>query len=162
MQNYYAIRQNPGKDTNQEDVKDMIEQKKIILCPYGVSGQCRASVIDEEYNMGGRGQDKRFVEEMKEGDIAIISFPKSSGFGCIICRVGKLHYAYDTGLYISRPLPSKETRYGKTGDLPLRPVCREIEILSNNYTPKTKLPICSLCQIHKEVPHINEKLQKHT
>ena len=104
--NFWVLRQNYGEKTNQEQMKELILRQKFVACPWGGWGPERQNVIDGIYNKqvvrpGGRtsnNQDKRFVEEMKIGDIILIPFAKKRG--CIVARITSgVEYSIDTGLF---------------------------------------------------------------
>ena len=75
---FWVLRQNYGEKTDQIKMRELNTKKCIITCPWGGWENARKNVIDGVYNEvvphkpGGRlskGQDRRFVEEMKVGDI---------------------------------------------------------------------------------------------
>ena len=139
--NYWVLRQNYGSKTNQDEMKGLILKQQIVTCPWGGWGIAKQNVIDKKYNEnhidrpGGRpskGQDRRFVEEMRVGDIIIIPFPKKNG--CVVARIASdVEYSVDTGLFWTET--SEDIRIGDTGDAPFQPISRRIEILHDNFLP---------------------------
>jgi hypothetical protein len=140
INNYWVLRQNYGEKTDQIKMREL-NLKGIITCPWGGEGNARKNVIDGVYNEmvphkpGGRlskGQDRRFVEEMKVGDIVLIAYAKQRT--CIIARISSsIEYSIDTGLYWTDKGDFIELT--ETGDKPFFPVGRQIEILSNDFIP---------------------------
>lgn len=156
--NFWVLRQNYGSKTNQFEMKDLILKQKIVTCPWGGWGIAKQNVIDGLYNKnhidrpGGRpskDQDRRFVEEMKIGDIIIIPFAKKSG--CIIARISSdVEYSLDTGLFWTEE--EDNIKLSSTGDAPFIPVGRRIEIIRDNFLPETTIRnIMSLSKMSQPV-----------
>ena len=141
--NFWVLRQNYGEKTDQEQMRNLITSQKIVSCPWGGWGIERENVINGQYNnapsdrpgsRSSKNQDKRFVEEMKIGDIVLIPFPKKRG--CIVARISSdVEYSIDTGMFWTE----KESRItiGEEGNLPFRPVGRHIQIIKDNFLPET-------------------------
>ena len=156
FQQFWSLRQNPWAATDQTQMRDFIISQKIVSCPFGHFGGERNNVITDEFNeksdwWKSRSQDRRFIREMKIGDIVVIPFPKQRT--SILCRIvsGPI-YGVDTGLFthmqengIVSLLPE--------GDAPFRPVGRQIEIIDTNYVipDKRVLPRVSLCNINPTI-----------
>ena len=141
--NFWVLRQNYGEKTNQEQMRNLIISQKIVTCPWGGWGVARENVINGQYNEsttnrpGGRpskNQDRRFVEEMKIGDIVLIPFAKKRG--CIVGRIASgVEYSIDTGMFWTEK--ENHITIGEEGDLPFRPVGRYIEIIKEDLLPET-------------------------
>jgi hypothetical protein len=150
---FWVLRQNYCEKTNQSQIKEMIMRQHIITCPWGGWGSARENVINGIYNEtrpdgSGRpsgGQDRKFVENMKIGDIVLICISKQ---GYIVGRiVSGVEYAIDTGLFWTE----KDTQIvlGETGDLPFRPVGRYIEIITTEFEPKRRLGQKTISKMNK-------------
>ena len=166
---YWVLRQNYGERTNQKQMRDFIMSQKFVTCPWGGWGKERENVINGVYNekmtadrQGRRlskGQDRKFVEDMKIGDIILIPFPNK--LGCIVARItSNVEYAYDTGLLYNSvdANGSSQMSFSETGDLPFRPVGRRIEILQTEFNPSRHLGQLTLSKMNKViVDKLNEK-----
>jgi hypothetical protein len=151
--NFWVLRQNYGEKTNQEQMKELILRQKFVACPWGGWGPERQNVIDGIYNKqvvrpGGRtsnNQDKRFVEEMKIGDIILIPFAKKRG--CIVARITSgVEYSIDTGLFWTEH--ENTIAIAEHGTLPFRPVGRRIEIIRDDFLPNGNLNIMTLTKMN--------------
>jgi predicted Mrr-cat superfamily restriction endonuclease len=104
---FWVLRQNYGEKTDQIKMRKLNTKNGIITCPWGGWGNQRKNVIDGVYNevvpekpseRSSKGQDRRFVEEMKVGDIVLIPYAKQKT--CVIARITSgIDYAVDTGLH---------------------------------------------------------------
>ena len=117
----------------------------------------RQNIIEGIYNektsdRSGRlsnGQDRKFVENMKIGDIVLIPF--SGSHECIVARiVSNVEYSIDSGLRWNEE--ENQIKIGNNlemGGLPFRPVGRHIEIICDNFVPDMKLGQWSLSKMNK-------------
>lgn len=144
----WAIRQNPGSGINQDMMKKIILEQEFIMCPFGQSGDYRNRVIDGVYNVDGEfegtkssGQDKMFVENMKEGDIVVIKF-SGTETSVIAVVTSDVIYALETGYFITE-LPGKSYTVGIQGTSPFRPAARKIRVFNSNVTFNDKRTIGS-------------------
>jgi hypothetical protein len=156
---YWVLRQNYGSKTNQRQMKALIKQQKIVTCPWGGWSKSRQNVVDGIFNEdednitrpGGRsskGQDRKFVEDMKIGDIVLIPFTHKQG--CIVARiVSDVNYAINTGLYWREN--NAQITISASGDLPFRPVGRQIEIITEDFTPDCSLGQWTLSKMNKAI-----------
>ena len=138
--NYWVLRQNYRENTDQHRMRELNTKHRIITCPWGGWGNAQTNVINGVYNEiiphrpGGRsskGQDRRFVEEMKVGDIVLIAYAKQKT--CVIARVtSDVNYSIYTGLFCNE---SEDGILTENGDTPFCPVGRCIEILDNDFKP---------------------------
>jgi hypothetical protein len=140
----WVLRQNYGEKTDQDQMRALILEKKIVTCPWGGWGPSRENVINRIYNKdnirpGGRSsnnQDKRFVEEMNIGDIIIVPFPKNRG--CIVARItSDVIDCIDTGLRCTET--EERITLGLEGTFPFKPVGRRIEIIDECFMPARKI-----------------------
>jgi len=142
--NYWVLRQNYSEKTDQVKMRELNVKHQFIACPWGGWGNARENVINGSYNEhvphrpGGRlsrGQDRKFVEEMKIGDIVVIAYAKKKE--CILARiVSDVDYSINTGVYWE-DAPDRIS-LTETGDIPFSPVGRRIEILQSNFVPVFK------------------------
>ena len=105
--NFWVIRQNYSEKTDQIKMRELNTKQRFIACPWGARGNERLNVINGIYtevipvSPGGRlskSQDRRFVEEMKIGDIVLIAYAKQKTF--IIARIKSgIDYSIDTGVF---------------------------------------------------------------
>ena len=153
---FWVLRQNYAEITNQIDMKKLIKSQKFVTCPWGGWGIPRQNVIDGVYNetvcdesrRSSNGQDRKFVEEMKIGDIVLIPFAK--GNGCLVARItSNVNYAIDSGLHWNAE--GNQIKIGENNGLPFRPVGRYIEIISENFTPDKSLGQWSLSKMNKDL-----------
>ena len=153
---FWVLRQNYGEKTNQIDMKKLIKSQQFVTCPWGGWGIPRQNVIEGVYNetvcdenrRSSNGQDRKFVEEMKIGDIVMIPFAK--GNGCLVARItSDINYAIDSGLHWNEG--EKQIKIGDNNGLPFRPVGRYIEIISENFTPDKSLGQWSLSKMNKDL-----------
>ena len=156
--NFWVLRQNYGEKTDQSQMKNLILNQKFVTCPWGGWGLERQNVIDGLYNKqivrsGGRSssnQDKKFVEDMKIGDIVLIPFAKKRG--CIIARItSDVEYSIDTGLFWTEN--KDKTTIDEQGDLPFRPVGRRIEIIRDDFLPEYRLSMMTLTKMTDTLIH---------
>ena len=141
-QQYWSIRQNPYKNTNQEQMRDTVLKHSIVTCPFGHIGDCRNKVIDAEYSeehvdWKSYSQDRTFIEKLKIGDIVLIPF---SGIRDVLLAriVSEPIYAFNTGLYVTHV--NGQITLSTVGELPFRPVVRRIEILKTDlYYPDRRV-----------------------
>lgn len=155
MKTYWVLRQNYGSKTNQAQMRDFIKTQCFISCPWGGWGEKKQNVIDRKYNetplpnnRSSRGQDRRFVEDMKIGDIVLIPFAK--GHGHIVARiVSDVEYDFHTGLFWTET--GNQIAIQATGEQPFSPIGRRIEILSDEFNPKCHLGQLTLCKMNSAV-----------
>jgi hypothetical protein len=143
--NFWVLRQNYGEITNQTDMKKMIRSQQIVTCPWGGWGIPRQNVVDGIYNENkadisrrpSGGQDRKFVEEMRVGDIVLIPFKGKKE--CIIARIASdVEYAINTGLYWKECQDDGKIRISDVEEgTPFRPVGRRIVINNEKYIPKS-------------------------
>ena len=157
--NFWVLRQNYGEITDQKDMINLIKEKRLVTCPWGGWGTPRQNVIDGIYNTrvcdesrrSSKGQDRRFVEEIKIGDIIVIPFVGRKE--CIVARiVSNVDYATECGL--SWKNINGLIKISKEVDgLPFRPISRHIEILNDKFVvdDKRKLGMSSLSKLNKSV-----------
>jgi hypothetical protein len=148
LPNYWILRQNYGSKTNQEQMRNLIISKKMVTCPWGGWGIERENVIKRQYNNappnrpGARSsinQDKKFVEEMKIGDIVLIPFTKIKK-GCIIARISSnVENSIDTGLFKTET--ERCILFSEEGSplFKFEPVGRYIEIINVEFLPETRI-----------------------
>ena len=158
--NYWVLRQNYGEKTDQIKMRELNTKNGIITCPWGGWENQRKNVIDGVYNEvvphkpGGRlskGQDRRFVEEMKVGDIVLIAYAKQKT--CVIARITSgIDYAVDTGLHWEERGDFIELT--ESGDNPFCPVGRHIEILHTDFIPEFKPNRMSLTKMKTGIDSI--------
>jgi len=154
---FWVLRQNYGEITNQFDMKKLIKSQHFVSCPWGGWGVSRQNVVDGVYNetpCGEKGrrtsnrQDRKFVEEMKIGDIVLIPFTGSKE--CIVARItSDVEYAIDTGLNWNEE--PGQISIGENDGLPFRPVGRYIEILCDNFIPDKSLGQWTLSKMNEEL-----------
>lgn len=132
---FWTLRQNYGERTNQKNMRDFILSTRFITCPWGGWGDHRTNVINGVFNeepvgnskRTSRGQDRRFVQEMKIGDIVLIPFTGHDT--CILARIiGDVEYGIDTGMFWRES--NNKVVINVSGGEPFRPVGRRIEILN--------------------------------
>jgi hypothetical protein len=155
--NFWVLRQNYGEITNQTDMKKIITSQKIVTCPWGGWGIPRQNVIDGIYNENvtdisrrtSCGQDRKFVEEMRVGDIVLIPFKGKKE--CILARItSDVEYAINTGLYWKEYQDDNKIRICDIVDgTHFRPVGRHIEIINDKYVPKSAANRMSLSKMKK-------------
>lgn len=71
MSSFKCIRQNPSGLAS-KDFINFIKSNNFITCPWGHSNDYTDNVWNGKYNIDAKGQDKRFVEELKVGDYIVI------------------------------------------------------------------------------------------
>lgn len=124
----WASKQNPFSKTNQHQMLNLILALGVLTCPFGHIGQCRDNVVNGVYNIEAKGQDIKFVKDMKIGDNVVIPFKGSKD--CILARIVSDPYVVDTGLYTTKS--RNEIQITNRGDTPFRPVGRKIRIIKTN------------------------------
>ncbi len=98
------------------------------------------------YNEESNSQDRRFIEELQQGDIVLIPFAKRRQ--CILARiVSEPQYAIDTGLFTT--IHHGKISISTKGETPFRPVGRKIQMIRDDiiFPDKRVLPRVSLCNI---------------
>ena len=132
---FWVLRQNYGEITNQKNMRDFILSTHFITCPWGGWGEHRTKVINGVFNeksvdeskRTSRGQDRKFVQEMKIGDIVLIPFKGQKT--CVLARIiGDVEYGIDTGMFWRKS--NDKVMIDVAGGEPFRPVVRRIEILN--------------------------------
>lgn len=97
-------------------------------------------------------QDRKFIEDIKIGDIVLIPFAGLKE--CILAKItSEPIYAVDTGLFTTITKGEIDISYGET---PFRPVGRKIEIINPSvvFEDKRVLPRNSLSRINPDIlPH---------
>jgi len=155
---YWSIRQNPRGNMDQAQMRDFIISQNLITCPFGHLSEERTAVIDEVYNENAnwksKSQDRKFIEDMKIGDIIVIPFK-----GITPCLLAVIEsdpiYAADTGYYYNTSHGDKihlsQERGVGGGGTPFRPVVRKIRIIREiTFSNKKRvLPMSSLCHINR-------------
>jgi hypothetical protein len=155
-QQFWSLRQNPWATTDQTQMRDFIVSQKTVSCPFGHFDVERNNVVAGAFNESSdwwksRSQDRRFIDEMKIGDIVVIPFPKQRT--SILARIVSAPiYGVDTGLF-TRVQENGIVSLLTEGDTPFRPVGRQIEIIDANYVipDKRVLPRVSLCKINPAI-----------
>ena len=155
LQQFWAVRQNPYKKTNQIQMRELVISQNIVTCPFGHLGNERNNVLDGVYNEDhpewkSQSQDRKFIENMNIGDIIVIPFKGITG--CIIARiVSDPIYCVDTGLFTS--MLNGEIQISPDGDTPFRPVGRKIQIIHYDFVVenKSKLGRHALCHINPSI-----------
>jgi len=162
----WSIRQNPRGKMDQYQMRDFVISQNLITCPFGHLSEERTAVIDEVYNENAHwksnSQDRKFIEDMKIGDIIVIPFK-----GIKPCLLAVIQsdpiYAADTGYYYNTSCPDKihlsqepEVGVGGGGGTPFRPVARKIRIISEIiFSDKRKyLDMSSLSILFKNADEI--------
>jgi predicted Mrr-cat superfamily restriction endonuclease len=162
QQTYWVLRQNYAEKTNQSQMKDFIMSQQFITCPWGGWGKERENVINGKYNedvldrpgkRSSRNQDRKFVEDMKIGDIVVIPF--ASKLDCIVGRISSnVEYAYNTNLFYC----GSDTKGWVITDncikkeaVPFRPVGRRIEIIRTDFKPERHLGQLTLSKLNKRI-----------
>jgi hypothetical protein len=150
-QNFWSIRQNPYAKTNQNQMRDFILSQNVVTCPFGHIGNGRNNVIDGVYNeRNSMSQDRKFIEEVKIGDIVLIPFAGLKE--CILAKIiSEPIYAVDTGLFTTTT--KGEIEISEEGDMPFRPVGRKIEIINPSvvFADKRVLSRASLSRINPDI-----------
>ena len=132
---FWILRQNYGERTSQKNMRDFILSTCFITCPWGGWGEHRTNVINGVFNekkiddskRTSRGQDRRFVQEMKIGDIVLIPFTGQEN--CVLARViGDVEYCIDSGMFWRQE--NNKIIIDVAGGEPFQPVGRRIEILN--------------------------------
>lgn len=132
---FWVLRQNYGEITNQKNMRDFILSTHFITCPWGGWGDQKTKVINGVFNeeavdeskRTSRGQDRKFVQEMRIGDIVLIPFKGQKT--CVLARItGDVEYGIDTGMFWRKS--NDKVRIDVAGGEPFLPVGRRIEILN--------------------------------
>tara|TARA_R100001163_G_C5067824_1_gene207253 strand:+ start:1062 stop:1691 length:630 start_codon:yes stop_codon:yes gene_type:complete len=103
MSNYWIIRQNPCKKTDQDSIKDAIIQNSIITGPYShhkvyshntennfTNNIAQINKNNHLDDKGSKNQDKTFINKMKIGDVVCILFSKTTGLGIQGLKTGNV------------------------------------------------------------------------
>jgi hypothetical protein len=159
-QQFWSIRQNPGANTNQIQMREFIISQNVVTCPFGHMNEERNNVINGVYNEDhlkwkSHSQDRKFIENMNIGDIILISFAGLKE--CILARIiSEPIYGINTGLFTS--IYEGQNQISNKGKIPFRPVGRKIQIIQNDiiFPDKRVLPRVSLSHIN---PNILPKLK---
>lgn len=91
--NIWILRQNPCRKTNQDVMLEFIKKENIVTCPYGHIVEATTHVDKRNYNVynedgtDSNNQDKRFVEDLRIGDIAVIPFNTKKNPSVLIVRI---------------------------------------------------------------------------
>lgn len=156
MAQYWILRQNYCEITNQSNMMELIKNQRFVTCPWGGWGLPRQNVIDgifneyvcDENRRSSKGQDRKFVEDMKIGDIILIPFAKSKT--CILAKIiSDVNYAIDTGLYWNKE--DNQIKIGQNDGLPFRPVGRYIEIIREDFIPNKSLGQLTLSKMNRDL-----------
>jgi hypothetical protein len=146
QQNVWCIRQNPSAKTNQHQMRDLVISQKIVTCPFGHLSIARENVINGTYNeenpiWKSQSQDRKFIETMKIGDIILIPF---SGIKeCVMARItSEPINGIETNLFTNATYDNNKIELLENGEIPFRPVGRQIEIIHTNvlFENKRNLP----------------------
>jgi len=133
-------------------MRDFILSQSVVTCPFGHIGHGRNNVIDGIYNeTNSRSQDRKFIEDIKIGDIIIIPFAGLKE--CVLAKIiSEPIYAIDTGLFYSS-FNKDGIDLTEQGDTPFRPVGRKIEIINPSvvFQDKRVLPRTSLSRINSNI-----------
>lgn len=153
-QNFWSIRQNPYANTNQTQMRDFILSQSVVTCPFGHIGDGRNNVIDGVYNeINSHSQDRKFIEDIKIGDIIVIPFAGIKE--CILAKIiSDPIFAIDTGLFYSSTFSKNGIELkNEAGDMPFRPVGRNIEIInpSLKFQDKRVLSRTSLSRVNPDI-----------
>ncbi len=158
---YWSIRQNPRGNMDQVQMRDFVISQNLITCPFGHLSEERTAVIDAVYNENAKwkskSQDRKFIEDMKIGDIIVIPFK-----GITPCLLAVIEsdpiYAADTGYYYNTShgdkihLSQEREIGGVGGGTPFRPVVRKIRIIGEiTFLDKRVLTMSSLCHINPSI-----------
>ncbi len=157
----WSIRQNPRGNMDQVQMRDFVISQNLITCPFGHLSEERTAVIDAVYNENAKwkskSQDRKFIEDMKIGDIIVIPFKGITP--CILAVIeSDPIYAADTGYYYNTSHGdkihlSREQEIG--GGTPFRPVVRKIRIIGEiTFSDKRVLTMSSLCHINPNIIQI--------
>lgn len=142
----WMLRQNPCGKTNQISMMEFIKKEMIITCPFGhvteasnYVDQFVFNTYDEDGKTSGN-QDRRFVRDMKIGDIVLIPFVKHENPNILVVKVESdampsksfkdmlVIYEQGTVVKITHDLNGQYT--GSQYEVKLfRPVYRKISIL---------------------------------
>lgn len=152
LQQFFSVRQNPCANTNQQEMRELILEQKIVTCPFGHFINERNNVINGEYNesSNSQSQDRDFVEKMNIGDIIVIPFAGIKE--CILARiVSDPIYAFETNLFTN--MRDGEIHLDREGDVRFRPVARRIHIIRDDvvFNDKRVLPMKSLSRINPNI-----------
>tara|TARA_B100000902_G_C27291451_1_gene907367 strand:- start:1279 stop:1680 length:402 start_codon:yes stop_codon:yes gene_type:complete len=118
-------------------------------------GTERNNVLDGQYNeknkvWKSKSQDRRFIEDMKIGDIVIVPFKGIKQ--CIMARIiSNPLYVIDTGLFITTE--KNKIHISDKGDIYFRPIGRQIEVIGENieFNDKRVLPRVTLSSINPSI-----------
>jgi hypothetical protein len=93
MTTTWILRQNPCGKTDQSGMMEFIKKERIITCPYGHIPKASDHVDRNDYNnydedgATSKYQDRRFIEDIKNGDIVVIPFNKGQNPNVLIVKV---------------------------------------------------------------------------
>ena len=148
---YWSLRQNPYKTTNQNRMRRLIISHNIITSPFGHSYEARDNVINGIYNEPiSNSQDRKFIEDMKIGDIVLIPFAREKK--CLLVEIiSDPDVVWDTGLFTIRK--EGKFRLSRTSGIPFRPVGRKVRIIRDDvvFDDKRVLPRNSLSRINPQI-----------
>ena len=149
---YWIIRQNYGEKTCQLDMKNFIRSEKFITCPWGGWGEHRQNVIDGRFNISANDQDRKFVEDIKIGDIVLIPFAKNNGKnnGMFLAEIIS-DVVNDFESEFKYDLKGTKTRIQKNSGQIFRPVGRRIKIIREYHETIRGLPIKTLTKKNEEL-----------
>lgn len=127
---YWIIRQNYGERTYQPDMKNFIRSEKFITCPWGGWGEHRQNVIDGKFNVSANDQDRKFIEEIKIGDIVLIPFAKTNkqNNGMFLVEIIS-EVVDDFESEFKYEFKGKTTRIQKNSGENFKPIGRKIKII---------------------------------
>ena len=143
-------------------MRNFVISQNLITCPFGHLSEERTAVIDEVDNENAKwkskSQDRKFIEDMKIGDIIVIPFK-----GITPCLLAVIEsdpiYAADTGYYYNTSHSDKihiSREREIRGGTPFRPVVRKIRIIGEiTFSDKRKyLDMSSLSILFKNADEI--------
>lgn len=153
--NYYCLRQNDGENMDQESMYKFIIKTRIVICPWGLTGRCKDNVRNGDYNetfvlspeKQSKSQDRKFVKEIKIGDIVLIPFLKTNR--CILGEISSdVIYDMNTDYSIHYGRGKELVEYHSDELEKCQPIGRFIKIIHPNYEINNKrhLGRLSLCK----------------
>lgn len=127
---HWVLRQNYGEKTYQPDMKNFIKSENFITCPWGGWGEHRQTIIDGKFNILANNQDRKFIKDMKIGDIVLIPFSKHNGNdnGMFLAEITS-DVVYDLENEFKYDIKGKTTRIQKSSGEIFRPIGRHIKIV---------------------------------
>lgn len=146
MTTTWMLRQNPCGKSDQNGMMEFLRKEKIITCPYGhipeASGHVdrRAFGVYTEDGNQSLQQDRRFVHDIKKGDIVVIPFAKKENQRLLIVRVESdvcpsrsfrnMFVIYHHGDVVRITPQVEENHLGSGYEIKLfRPVYRKVSII---------------------------------